>query len=323
LQNYFKIIEGKINPNYLTSKNQKIPFKITESTDKLWFKHNNLKSNLICFKNRNETSLLDLKIELIRRILNNCTLCENKCKIDREINRGICGVKNSRIASEFIHYGEEKNLVPSYTIFFSGCTFKCQYCQNWDISQYSTGINIHSENLLEKIKFNLKFGIKNINWVGGEPTPNLKYILKFLSICNINLPQIWNSNMYCSEETMKILNKIFDLYLTDFKYGNNKCAVKYSKINNYFDIITRNHKLAYQNGEMIIRHLVIPNHIECCSKPILDWISKNLENVIVNIMDQYHPYFKAYKYDEINRKIKLDEFKQIMKYANDLNINII
>ena len=107
-----------------------------------------------------------------------------------------------------------------------------------------------------------KQGAKNVNWVGGDPTPNLYYILKTLKFCRVNIPQIWNSNMYCSQETFEILNGIIDVYLTDFKYRNNECALRLSKVDNYIEIIKRNHKFAYENGEVIIRHLVMPNHIE-------------------------------------------------------------
>jgi len=165
-----------------------------------------------------------------------------------------------------------------------------------------------------------KQGAKNVNWVGGDPTPNLYYILKTLKFCRVNIPQIWNSNMYCSQETFEILNGIIDVYLTDFKYRNNECALRLSKVDNYIEIIKRNHKFAYENGEVIIRHLVIPNHIECCSKPVIKWVANNLSEVAFNIMSQYHPEYKAYNYKEISHPISKNKFNQIKKYVNDLGI---
>ena len=79
----------------------------------------------------------------------------------------------------------------------------------------------------------------------------------------------------------------------------------------------------YENGEMIIRHLILPNHVECCSKPILKWIADNLPDAMVNIMDQYYPTYKAYEYEEINRRITVEEYREVYNYARELGLNII
>jgi putative pyruvate formate lyase activating enzyme len=163
-------------------------------------------------------------------------------------------------------------------------------------------------------------GARNVNWVGGDPTPNLLYILEALKNSDVNIPQIWNSNMYCSKETIKLLNGVIDLYLTDFKYGNNECAKRLSKVDNYMDIIKRNHKIVEKNGEMIIRHLVMPNHIECCSKSILQWIADNIPKTPVNIMGQYHPDYFAKNYQDISRSISSEEIRYVEDIAKKLQI---
>lgn len=288
LERYYAILDGKEKSNYLKSKDK-----------------------------------LDGLIKKADEIFRNCHFCEHKCMVNRYEKAGKCRVKEASIASHFFHYGEESMLIPSYTVFFSGCTFYCVYCQNWDISQYHAGIYIEPKEMALILQKAFEKGARNANWVGGEPTPNLLYILKVLRKCNANLPQIWNSNMYCSLETMDLLKYIIDVYLTDFKYGNNKCAQRLSKIKNYWEIITRNHEIAYKQGEMIIRHLVLPNHIECCSKPVLEWIADNIPEAMVNVMEQYYPTYKAGKYEEINRRITYDEFKEALKYAKKLGLNVI
>ena len=97
-----------------------------------------------------------------------------------------------------------------------------------------------------------------------------------MKLCNENIPLIWNSNFYMSKHVMNLLDGFVDLFLSDFKYGPGKCAEKLSKIPNYWNTVTRNHKIAKNSGNMIIRHLVLPGHVECCSKPVLKWISENL-----------------------------------------------
>lgn len=92
--------------------------------------------------------------------------------------------------------------------------------------------------------------------------------------------------MYLSVEGIYLLKGVVDLYLTDFKFGNNECGEGLSKIKNYFDIIKRNH-LLIKDEEVIIRHLVMPNHLDCCTEKIFNFISKNLDNAVVNVMFQY------------------------------------
>jgi putative pyruvate formate lyase activating enzyme len=129
--------------------------------------------------------------------------------------------------------------------------------------------------------------------------------------------------MYCSSETMQLLNGVIDLYLTDFKYGNDKCAKRLSLVDNYFEIVKRNHIFALDNGVMIIRHLVMPNHVECCSKPIMDFIAKKLPHACVNIMAQYRPEYYAYDYKDISRTVSIDEVISVKNYADELNIHQI
>jgi putative pyruvate formate lyase activating enzyme len=230
---------------------------------------------------------------------------------------------NPRITSEFLHLGEESVLVPSHTIFFSGCTFHCVFCQNWDISQQITGFYIKPSQLADIIETRHNQGSKNVNWVGGDPTTNLYYILETLNQLDINIPQVWNSNMYCSIETMKLLDGVIDLYLTDFKYGNDKCAKRLSLVDNYLEIVKRNHKMVYENSEMIIRHLVMPNHVECCSKPVIKWISENIPDSVINIMAQYRPEYHAHEYKDISRKIYIGEVIDVKEYAEKKGINQI
>lgn len=299
-----------------------------------WDKHEHIREK---FKNlfnkvapkdfkRAPFSYLDLKIGIAEKIFENCYFCEKRCYINRNINIGNCNVLKPRIVSEFMHMGEETLLVPSHTIFFAGCNFECIYCQNFDISQFpASGVEIGEENLAKIIDKRRMEGSRNVNFVGGDPTPNLFYILKTMRLSEENIPVIWNSNFYMSEESMKLLDGFVDLYLSDFKYGPLDCAERLSGVTNYWEIVTRNHLMAKKSGDMIIRHLVIPGHVECCSKPILKWISEKLGNkTVVNIMGQYRPVYRANECPEIMRYPGYKEINEIKNYARGLGlINLI
>ena len=334
LPNYYSILDDKRCAKFLAAKKTPVPDGFSGSTEELLKRHenamavlrkNSFEPNEVEAMKMPKVSLLDLKLELARRFFKACNYCERLCGTDRTEKAGVCGVTESRISSEFLHYGEEPELVPSYTIFFAGCTFKCVFCQNWDISQNPEGgVRISPEKMATMVEGQVGRA-KNTNWVGGDPTSNLKYILEVLTLCKGNIPQVWNSNMYLTESTMEILDGVVDVYLTDFKYGRNECGKRLSKVDRYWDVVTRNHRLANEQTEIIIRHLVLPNHLECCTKPILKWIADNLDNsrVRVNIMDQYHPDFKAYEHDELTRPLELSEFVQAVSYGRDLGLNIV
>jgi putative pyruvate formate lyase activating enzyme len=274
-------------------------------------------------KTKSFFSYLDLKVKIAAKMFHHCNFCERNCGVDRKNEKGSCGVGNPLIASEFLHVGEESLLVPSHTVFFAGCNFNCVYCQNWDISQQPTrGIIIDEKNLALIIEKRRNEGSRNVNFVGGDPTPNLHYILRTMQLVRENIPVVWNSNMYLSEDAMYLLDGFVDLYLTDFKYGNNECAQRLSGVPNYMEVVGRNHKMAWEAGDMIIRHLVLPNHVECCSKPIIKWISQNLGlGVMLNIMGQYHPVYRAEEYEEISRLPTYTEIGEVIDYAKDLGFN--
>lgn len=274
-------------------------------------------------------SLLDVKIELARRQLKRCLLCERRCGVDRTKGKGACLLDSkARVASFFHHLGEEAPLVPSGTVFFSGCNFRCVYCQNWDISQYpEAGVEVSAE-ALAAVQIRLRQdGARNINWVGGEPTPNIPVILESMKILakrGVNVPQLWNSNMYLTPEALSLILHVMDIWLPDFKYGNDRCALRYSVAPRYWEVVSRNFLTICKRGEdIIVRHLVLPGHVECCTKPVLKWLSENCRHALVNIMDQYRPEYlvpKMERYREIRRRVTSGEMEAAYSFADELGL---
>jgi putative pyruvate formate lyase activating enzyme len=164
---------------------------------------------------------------------------------------------------------------------------------------------------------------RNVNLVGGDPTPNTHTILDMLKELDVNVPIVWNSNMYMSEETMRLLDGCVDVYLTDLKYGNSECAERLSKVENYWEVATRNHSLAKKQAELLIRHLVLPNHVECCSVPIIEWVAENFgDSIRVNVMAQYHPEFEAYTMPDITRGVTSTEMEKVFALARERGLNL-
>jgi putative pyruvate formate lyase activating enzyme len=323
LLKYRDILEENGTAQFLNCQYTPVSFNASTPLEELWRIHDTAITQMKVQNIVPSQSLLDLKIEISRRLFQCCCFCEHHCGVNRQKTSGKCGVQEPRIASEFLHFGEEPLLVPSYTIFFSGCSFQCVFCQNWDISQYQHGEYLSPQRLAEKISQRKQQGAKNVNWVGGDPTPDLLLILQVLKELRVNIPQVWNSNMYCSVETMNLLRGVIDVYLTDLKYGNDSCAQRLSKIERYTSVVQRNHLSAYQDGEVIVRHLVMPNHTSCCSYPVLEWIKQNIPNAMVNVMGQYRPEYHADEYEELDHAISPEEYHQIKEYAGYLGLFLI
>ncbi len=337
---YYAVMLDKMPSKFLICKRIGADYSQSDPAEKLWAEHSRVS---LTFKevlgkiaggsmkleelDVKSPSFLDLKIEFVNRMLESCIFCERRCKINRKDGKtGSCGLDSAtRVTSCFHHYGEEAPLVPSGTIFFASCNLRCQFCQNHDISTDPyNGVEVKPEKLAVIAKALRREGCRNINYVGGDPTPNLHTIVESLKYLDVNVPLLWNSNFYCSEETMKILADLIDIWLPDFKYHSDDCAKRLSKVSNYFAVVSRNHKIAHDNGDLIIRHLVLPNHIQCDTKPLLEWIAANLPKALVNIMAQYRPEHEVaaapHLFKDIARRPTFEEIDIAMKIARNLGI---
>lgn len=265
-----------------------------------------------------EKNLLDIKIELAERIIRSCHLCQHRCMVDRHAGeKGFCRLTDiSRYASEFLHMGEEPQLVPSHTIFLTGCVFSCVFCQNREIStRPESGKVVIPEDIAGIIDRRREEGSKNVNFV--TPTPHLMNVLKIVRNIRTNVPVVWNSNMYHSPESARLLEGVVDLYLGDFKYGNDLCAHRYSNIRNYMATVGYNFRIASTQADILIRHLVMPGHLECCTKPIMEWIAANTPHVRLNLMFQYAPYYLACRYPEIDRYLTSEEKERAIRIVEE------
>ncbi|MEM2123397.1 MAG: radical SAM protein [Candidatus Bathyarchaeia archaeon] len=329
LHRYFQILGDKLPAQFLVAGKTS-----AKKSDDPWDAHgkalkyfSDLKTKIDSGKLRFEElpapeySLLDLKLDLAWQLLKGCMLCERRCGVDR-LKGGLgycrCGTEVA-VSTSFPHLGEEPELVPSGTIFTCGCTMRCIHCQNWTISQwFEDGIPCTPERLAKIIVDLKEEGCRNINLVGGDPTPWLPQWLKAFRYVKVNVPVVWNSNSYYSSYTSELLKGFVDIYLLDFKYGPGDCAGEISNAPNYWDAVRRNHLEAYKSGELIIRILVLPGHLECCYRHIIEWISGNLpKETRVNVMFQYRPEWRAHERPELTRTLTSEERSKAIQIAKE------
>ena len=229
------------------------------------------------------------------------------------------------------HFGEEpiiSGAQGSGTIFFSGCNLHCQFCQNYQISQEWLGTDYEISQLSDIMLDLQKQGAHNINlitptiWVSQIKDAIIEARQKGLII-----PIVYNTNAYDRIEDLKSLEGLIDIYLPDFKYSNNSLAQEYSKVKNYKEVASSaiNEMIRQQPNNIIeddilkrgviIRHLILPNHTDN-TKDALDIINSFSSNIILSLMTQYNPLYKAKDILKLNRPINIDEYNDVMNYLN-------
>jgi putative pyruvate formate lyase activating enzyme len=265
-----------------------------------------------------------------------CTLCPRKCGANRYTGTGFCGVGTSiKAARAHLHMWEEPPISGtkgSGTVFFSGCTLKCVFCQNYKISAENFGEEITGERLGDIFLELQDKGAHNINLV--TPTQFVPQIITVLDKVKpkLDIPIVYNSGGYESTETLKMLDGYVDIYLPDFKYCDNNAAQKYSSAYDYperaaeavTEMKRQTGKLVFdENGllkkGLIVRHLTLPTMRQDSVK-VIERIKELLgtEDVLLSLMSQYTPFYRSFEFKELSRRISTFEYNYVADKAIEL-----
>ena len=237
------------------------------------------------------------------------------------------------IARAGLHYWEEPCISGkngSGTVFFSGCSVKCCYCQNYQISFENFGKTQTVEQLIDIFKDLEMLGANNINLV--TPTHYTHIIKKALDAYKPNIPIVYNSSGYDSVEEIEKLKDYIDIFLVDLKYLSSEKSLKYSKAEDYPNVATKfieycttlqpknllNDRGIMQKG-VIVRHLILPQGTNEAIK-VIDWVEKNTPDVFLSLMSQYTPCGNIGEFKELNRQITNREYQKVLSYAVGKNI---
>lgn len=278
-------------------------------------------------------------LELFNK-LSNCDICPRECGVNRIMGqKGVCESDYKLFISSYhLHFGEEKPISGfngSGTIFFTNCSLRCIFCQNYEISNLGEGYEIEIEGLAKIMLHLQNLSAHNINLV--TPTHYLPQIILALSIAvenGLKIPIVYNTSGYEKVEILKYLDGIVDIYLPDAKYMDNELSLKLSKAKDYLRVNEKaliEMKRQVKNYEfdekgiilrgVIVRHLILPNNIEN-SKKVLEMLYKNFgKDILISLMTQYHPCFKAVHDPEIGRRITKSEFNEVYNYFKNLGFD--
>lgn len=256
-----------------------------------------------------------------------CRLCEHRCEVDRaagELGRCRAGTR-ARVFQQRVEVGEELDLIPSHLFYLSGCDLRCAFCiAEANAFDPSRGVPLTGALLRSSIPWGRAKGARNIQWVGGEPTIHLPAILRAMSACDDLPPIVWKSDFYGTPAAFELLDGIVDVYVADFKFGNDACAERIARVSNYVATVTRNLESLYRRGSnLIVRHLLLPGHYDCCFRPVLSWIGAHCPAVKFSLRDGYLPRWRARRMGELGRLLGRDVVRRARAEAARERINVI
>ena len=279
--------------------------------------------------------------KLVRRVdaayhhMQDCDLCARYCHVNRlkTMQGAVCRTGERAVVHSFgPHHGEENPLRGwngSGTIFFSWCNLRCVYCQNWEISQKGIGREVEPEELADMMLSLQADGCHNINLV--SPSHVVAQVIAAVHIAaqhGLRLPLVYNTGGYDSPEALALLDGIIDIYMPDMKYGDSILAREYSKVRNYVAVnqaaVKEMHRQVgdlqlddegiAQRG-LLVRHLVLPGNLADTDKILAFLANEVSRNTYLNLMDQYHPCYRADEYPLLDHSITMQEYQHALKQA--------
>ncbi len=287
-----------------------------------------------------ESGELKKRGEYLWSLMSSCALCPRECGANRlNGKRGFCHADSKLVISSFHpHFGEERPLVGSGgsgTVFFSHCNLRCVFCINWEISHGGYGAETGIGKLAEMMLELQSIGCHNINVV--TPTHYSPHILLALDQAakkGLCLPLVYNTCGWEKTDILKQLDGVVDIYMPDFKFNDSSLSYRYSAGADTYPEITKKSLLEMQRQVgtahpakdgllyrgLLIRHLVMPNATED-SKSVMSWIAGNLpKDTYVNIMSQYRPVYRAKEFEEINRRVTTEEYREVVLHAKAMGL---
>ncbi len=259
-----------------------------------------------------------------------CTQCPVSCGADRSESVGACGVKGLKIAKYYLHPFEEPPISyknGSGCIFFCGCSLKCAFCQNYELSRNTRGMEISAARLAEIFAELEEMGADNINLV--NPTHYLRDIMGAISIYRPKIPIVYNTHGYEKTEELQIANSFVDIWLTDLKFMDAALAKRYTARPDYAEYalpavrFMAEKPLKIENGKMlsgcIIRHLILPL-AAYDSIDIVRFVSTLPRSAYFSLMSQYTPFGDIDNFPELKRRITPREYKMVLAAVEEVGL---
>jgi putative pyruvate formate lyase activating enzyme len=260
------------------------------------------------------------------RHYSHCLLCEHRCGANRLAGeRGPCKADSTpRLFRHRIEYSEEIDLVPSHLFYLSGCDLRCVFCiAELNAFDPTRGRELTSDLFNDAVSWGIARHARNIQWVGGEPTLHLPAILELMSRCP-NLPTVvWKSDFHFTPEALDLLSGVADVFIADYKWGNAECASKLGGGDDYLPILQRNLLAARSVGRLIVRHLLLPGHVNCCLVPIARWMKAHLPDTEFSLRLGYLPSWRSRQFGSLSGPVAPAEAETARRVAMETGLRVI
>jgi putative pyruvate formate lyase activating enzyme len=264
---------------------------------------------------------IENRVQSAYAALSNCRLCPHNCGVDRlagELGRCHAGA-TARVFSAQIEVGDELELIPTFAIAFSGCDMRCAFCitgaDSW---------NPHRGEPFDASALTAKAGAaRTVMILGGEPTIYVPQILELAAALPTSARLVLKTNAYLTGQARSLLAGVFDVCLADYKFGNDRCAERLAGIAGYQEPVRETLLWAADDSELIVRHLLMPGHVDCCWEPVADWLAGSLPGVKVSLRGGYWPAWMAGQHAELRGTVRPAEEQRAREVARDYGLHLI
>jgi putative pyruvate formate lyase activating enzyme len=277
-------------------------------------------------KSEHGFSIFELKKRILESYLRNCHLCGLDCG-GIHARQGHCPIlRRARYHHHFVHLGEEKEIGRTLVIELTGCNLSCRFCQKGELIE--GGGHLLGRDVWSEIRNDYDVGdFGNISFLGGNPDQSITGVLRFMERAPAwakRLPIVWHTNGYSSPSLYRLLDGIVDIWVIDFKYFDDTCAVACSDAPDYVEYAKQALQSVVTHSPyvpVIVRHLMLPGHFQCCQKPLIDYLETLKSHIILHLMDQYRPLWRVTPREtDLNRTITLAEKERVTQLAVDKDI---
>ena len=263
---------------------------------------------------------------IARAMLADCHLCAHHCGVNRLAGpAGLCHAgSEAQFFSAQVEVSDELELIPTFAVALCGCDLRCDFCitggPSWNPKQ---GEAFHARDMAARARQALDNGAHTIMVLGGEPTVHLPAALEFVAEMPDSAKLIWKTNAHGSAEARELLDGMFDVWLADFKFGNDQCARRLAKVADYVRVVRENLLWARAHSELIVRHLLMPGHVDCCWRPVAEWLAAELPSVKVNLRSGFWPAWNSARHSEMSRTVTESEKKSAIQVAKTCELNLV
>ena len=230
----------------------------------------------------------------------------------------------ARFFTAQVEVSDELELIPTFAVALSGCDLRCDFCitggPSWNARD---GDGFEACRMALRARQALDQGARTVMLLGGEPTIHLPAALEFVAELPDSARLVWKTNAHGSAEARELLDGLFDVWLADYKFGNDACAFRLAKVPDYVRTVRENLLWANTHSELVVRHLIMPGHVDCCWRPVAEWVAAELPGVKMNLRSGFWPAWHAARHAELRGTVLSDEIRHAMEIAQMCELRLI